>query len=146
MVDEVTQLPNRRLLQAGAGSAHPPAATERFSVTVVIFDLDGSSTSNDTYGHNAGDPRASRVGTTHSAATADYMTSSLVSRAYEFVVAFWDADEPRVAGSKHPTDALMVLDASRKRSSRRSFANLGPESKGRITISGGLASFPGTPR
>ena len=60
----------------------------------------------------------------------------------EFVVVFWDADEPRVPGSKHPTDVLTVLRRAKEAIHSHAFPKLGPEAQGCITISGGLATFP----
>jgi diguanylate cyclase (GGDEF)-like protein len=141
MVDEVTQLPNRRYFKQALDPLIRRAATERFSVTVVIFDLDGFKHFNDTYGHNAGDLVLRELA---QLTRRHCRRHDLVARyaGDEFVVAFWDADEPRMVGSKHPTDALAVLRRFQKTLESQEFANLGPESKGRITISGGLASFP----
>lgn len=141
MIDEVTQLPNRRYFKQALETLVRRAATERFSVTVVIFDLDGFKHFNDTYGHNAGDQVLRELA---QLIRRHCRRHDIVARyaGDEFVVAFWDAEEPRVAGSKHPTDALAVLRRFQKTLESQEFANLGLDSKGRITISGGLATFP----
>jgi len=141
MIDEVTQLPNRRYFKQALETLIRRAATERFSVTVVIFDLDGFKHFNDTYGHNAGDQVLRELA---QLIRRHCRRHDIVARyaGDEFVVAFWDAEEPRVAGSKHPTDALTVLRRFQKTLESQEFANLGSDSKGRITISGGLATFP----
>ena len=141
MIDEVTQLPNRRYFKQALEPLIRRAATERFAVTVVIFDLDGFKHFNDTYGHNAGDQVLRELA---QLIRRHCRRHDIVARyaGDEFVVAFWDAEEPRVAGSKHPTDALAVLRRFQKTLESHEFANLGPDSKGRITISGGLATFP----
>ncbi|MDM8006174.1 MAG: GGDEF domain-containing protein [Phycisphaerae bacterium] len=141
MIDEVTQLPNRRYFKQALETLIRRAATERFSVTVVIFDLDGFKHFNDTYGHNAGDQVLRELA---QLIRRHCRRHDIVARyaGDEFVVAFWDAEEPRVAGSKHPTDALAVLRRFQKTLESQEYANIGSDSKGRITISGGLATFP----
>ena len=60
----------------------------------------------------------------------------------EFVIVFWDADDPRIAGSSHPTEVLPILRRIKKDLHDHAFPKLGPEATGCITISGGLATFP----
>jgi len=141
MIDETTQLPNRRYLMQAMDSILARAAVERFRVTVLIFDLDGFKHFNDTYGHSAGDQIIRETGQLFRRHCRQH---DVVARyaGDEFVVLFWDAEEPRVAGSKHPTDALAVLRRFKKSLEGHEFPLLGPEATGRITISGGLASFP----
>lgn len=141
MIDEVSGLPNRRYLMQALDALLRRASSERFRVTVLFFDLDGFKHFNDAYGHAAGDEIVRE--------TAQLMRKicrkdDIVARyaGDEFVVVFWDAEEPRVSGSRHPTDVLMVLRRFRKALESHQFARLGPEATGRITISGGLASFP----
>lgn len=141
MIDDVTQLPNRRCFKQALEPLIRRAAAERFSVTVVMFDLDGFKHFNDVYGHAAGDQVLRELA---QLIRRHCRRHDIVARyaGDEFVVAFWDAEEPRVAGSKHPTDALAVLRRFQKALESQEFANLGLDSKGRITISGGLATFP----
>lgn len=141
MIDEVSGLPNRRYLMQALRALLHRAGSERFRVTVLFFDLDGFKHFNDVYGHAAGDQVVKE--------TAQLMRkhcrkNDIVARyaGDEFVVVFWDAEEPRVSGSKHPTDVLMVLRRFRKALESHEFPKLGPEAIGHITISGGLASFP----
>ncbi len=141
MTDEVTKLPNRRYLQQVIDHLLERAAQQRFSVTVLLFDLDGFKHFNDTYGHAAGDQILYETGQlfrTHC------RRHDIVARygGDEFVVVFWDADEPRMAGSRHPTDVLGVLRRVKRALQSHAFPKLGPEATGSITISGGLATFP----
>lgn len=141
MIDEVTGLPNRRYLMRALQNLLRRAGVERFRVTLLFFDLDGFKHFNDAYGHAAGDEVVRE--------TAQLMRKvcrkdDIVARyaGDEFVVVFWDAEEPRVSGSKHPTDVFMVLRRFRKALESHQFSKLGPEAVGCITISGGLAGFP----
>ena len=141
MIDDTTSLPNRRYLMRSLENLLAVAATKRSRVTVLIFDLDGFKHFNDTYGHGAGDEILRETGNLFRQHCRKH---DLVARyaGDEFVVVFWDAEQPRVLGSKHPTDALLVLRRFRKALESHQFPKLGPEGLGCITISGGLASFP----
>lgn len=141
MTDEVTGLPNRRYLQQALDHLLQRAAQQRFSVTVLLFDLDGFKHFNDTYGHAAGDQILYETGQLFRAHCRQH---DIVARygGDEFVVVFWDADEPRIAGSRHPTDVLAVLRRVKQALQSHAFPKLGPEATGSITISGGLATFP----
>ena len=75
----------------------------------------------------------------------------------EFAVLFWDdpqhkrtaasakSDERRSASADHPAEAITIAKRFVKELGKAgfsSFGGLGPEGKGVLTISGGLASFP----
>ncbi|GMV95723.1 MAG: GGDEF domain-containing protein [Phycisphaerae bacterium] len=141
MIDETTSLPNRRYLKLKLEEILRRAAAEQLRVTVLIFDLDGFKHFNDAYGHAAGD---AVLRDTAQLFRKHCRQHDVVARyaGDEFVVVFWDAEEPRVAGSRHPTDVLSVLRRVKKALAAHEFPMLGPEAVGKITISGGLASFP----
>jgi diguanylate cyclase (GGDEF)-like protein len=141
LIDPVTQLPNRRYLQQRLELLLHRAAGDRSRVTVLIFDLDGFKHFNDCYGHSAGDDILRETGQLFRRCCRQ---DDIVARyaGDEFVVVFWDAEQPRIPGSKHPTDALAVLRRFKRSLQSHEFPKLGSEAKGRITISGGLASFP----
>ncbi len=141
MVDEVTQIPNRRYLMHALEQLLLRAAQQRFRVTVLALDLDGFKHFNDTYGHAAGDQILYEAGQLFRKHCRQH---DIVARygGDEFIIVFWDADEPRIAGSKHPTDVLQILRRIRKDLQNHTFPKLGPEAVGCITISGGLATFP----
>lgn len=141
LIDEVTQLPNRRYLTDALQTLLHRARTERFCVTVMIFDLDGFKHFNDTYGHAAGDQvlrETAQLLRRHS------RKHDVVARyaGDEFVAVFWDAEEPRLAGSKHPSSPLEVLRRFRSALESHDFPALGPERQGHVTVSAGLATFP----
>jgi diguanylate cyclase (GGDEF)-like protein len=141
LVDQVTQLPNRRYLMKAMDQLLQRAAQQRFRVTVLLFDLDGFKHFNDTYGHAAGDATLRETGQLFRRHCRQH---DIVARygGDEFVVVFWDAEEPRIAGSRHPTDVLAMLRRIKQALQAHAFPKLGPEVTGCITISGGLASFP----
>jgi diguanylate cyclase (GGDEF)-like protein len=140
-MDEVSQLPNRRYLVRTLPKLLNRAANERFSVTVLIFDIDGFKHFNDTYGHAAGDQVIRETGQLFRSCSRQH---DIVVRyaGDEFVVVFWDAEEPRMRGSKHPSNALLVLHRFKKALESHEFKKLGSETRGCLTISGGLATFP----
>lgn len=141
LIDEATGLPNRRYLKQKLDEILHRATAEQLRVTLLIFDLDGFKHFNDAYGHAAGD--AVLRGTAQ-LFRKHCRQHDIVARyaGDEFVVVFWDAEEPRIAGSKHPTDVLAVLRRIKKALAAHEFPMLGPEAVGKITVSGGLASFP----
>ncbi|HUW84312.1 MAG TPA: GGDEF domain-containing protein [Phycisphaerae bacterium] len=141
LTDDLTSLPNRRYLMQFLPDLLPRAARNRFRVTVLIFDLDDFKGYNDQFGHIVGDELIRETGQLFRRHCRKH---DVVTRygGDEFCVVFWDADQPRVAGSKHPSSALEVLKRFCKALQRHEFPALGPSGRGRLTVSGGLASFP----
>ena len=107
----------------------------------VMIDLDGFKHFNDTYGHSAGDQIIRETGRLFRQHCRQH---DIVSRysGDEFAVVFWDAEEPRVSGSQHPTSPLTVLRRFKKSLETHAFPKLGAEARGCITVSGGLATYP----
>jgi diguanylate cyclase (GGDEF)-like protein len=141
LTDELTGLSNRRHVMRALPELLTRAARDRFRVTLVLFDLDDLKHYNDEFGHAVGDElirETARLFRRHC------RKHDIVARygGDEFCVVFWDAEQPRVAGSKHPANALDVLKRFRQALQRHEFPALGPGGRGQLTISGGLASFP----
>ena len=139
--DELTGAWNRRYCHRFLEMMIKRAATERFRVTVMVFDIDDFKIYNDRYGHAAGDDILRE--------TARLMRSvvrphDVVARigGDEFAVVFWDAQQPRRPHSEHPNDVRKAAERFQKAICAHRFPKLGNQAPGTLTISGGLASFP----
>lgn len=141
MTDSVSGLRNRRFLDHFLPGLLERATRQRFRVTLLLFDIDDFKHYNDTYGHAAGDEIIREIGQLMQRCCRRH---DVVVRfgGDEFAVVFWDADQPRKAGSQHPSDPLTVVDRFRDALLNHRFPGLGPEAGGKLTISGGLATFP----
>ena len=141
LTDELTGLPNRRQLMQTLAELMPRAARERFRVTLLMFDLDNFKHYNDQFGHTVGDELIRELGGVFRKHSRKH---DVVTRygGDEFCVVFWDAEQARVAGSRHPANALQVLQRFRRDLREHTFSSLGHGARGQLTISGGLATFP----
>ena len=117
------------------------AKIERFRITLVIFDFDDFKHYNDTYGHGAGDEilRESAMLIKRCIRRKDL---AVRYGGDEFAVVLWDWQQRRKSDSEHPRSALAIMQRFRKLLRQHYFPRLGPDAVGRLTISGGLASYP----
>lgn len=141
MTDETSGLGNRRYLYEKLDAILERATLQRHCVTVLLFDVDDFKSYNDEFGHDAGDEIIRMTGELMSRHCRDH---DIVARygGDEFAVVFWDPDGPRSVGSHHPDGALEVMERFRAALTSHEFPKLGPTGQGRLTISGGLATFP----
>ena len=163
--DDLTGLKNRRYIREFARQIVERAGQENGQVTLLVFDIDNFKRYNDLYGHSTGDDilKQAAVLVRHCCRSHD-----VVGRigGDEFAVVFWDepragrqrtedgkptsdlgprTSERRSASADHPTEILAIAKRFVKeleKAELSSFDGLGPEGKGVLTISGGLASFP----
>ncbi len=141
LTDELSGLPNRRAMLQFLSDVLLRAERERFRVTILLFDIDDFKRYNDTCGHDAGDEIIRVVGRLIKKQCREH---DVVGRygGDEFAVVFWDAEGPRVAGSRHPDDAMVLLRRFTEALSAQEVASLKPFGPCQLTVSGGLASFP----
>jgi len=163
--DDLTGLKNRRYIREFARQIIERAEKENGQVTLLVFDMDNFKHYNDLYGHATGDDilKQAAVLVRHCCRSHD-----VVGRigGDEFAVVFWDepqnkkqrtedrpqtkdleppASERRSSSADHPTEVLAIAKRFAKeleKAELSSLDGLGPEGKGVLTVSGGLATFP----
>ena len=141
LTDDLTALPNRRFLMRSLDRILGRAAREHFRVTVCMFDIDNFKHYNDEFGYPAGDEIIRATG---QLLLRRCRVEDVVARygGDEFVVVFWDSQDPRVEGSQHPEQPMEVMKRFQEALREHDFGALGPKGKGALTISAGLATYP----
>lgn len=141
ITDHLTGAYNRRYFYHFTDQLLHRAAKERFRVTLLLYDIDDFKRYNETYGHAAGDEILREITQLMRQVTRKH---DIVARigGDEFTVLFWDAEPPRKPDSRHPQSFQDVARRFVQALRKHEFAALGPEAKGVLSISGGLASFP----
>ncbi len=139
--DELSGLPNRRYLFEFMGRMIRRAEEEGSTLTLLMFDIDNFKSYNDAFGHDAGDEIIRGCGELFRANVRDH---DVVTRygGDEFAVIFWDKGKRRVEGSCHPTNVLPLIERFRRSLRTHKFERFKLADNARLTISGGLASFP----
>jgi diguanylate cyclase (GGDEF)-like protein len=139
--DDLTGAGNRRFFYRFLGDALERARQNRRPVTVLVFDIDDFKLYNDRYGHDAGDEILRE---TVRLLTSVIRQGDRVCRigGDEFVVIFADPAERREVGSDHPETIESIARRFQDQIAQMRFPKLGPEAKGELTVSGGLATFP----
>jgi diguanylate cyclase (GGDEF)-like protein len=141
VTDHLTGAYNRRYFYHLTDHILSQAKLSHFRVTLLLYDIDDFKHYNETYGHAAGDEILRE---TASLMKRTSRTHDVVARigGDEFAVLFWDVQPPRRASSKPLQDFQRLAERFCRAVSAHSFPSLGPEAKGALTISGGLANFP----
>jgi diguanylate cyclase (GGDEF)-like protein len=147
--DELTGLKNRRYIWEFSRQIIELARGENRRVTLLIFDIDNFKHYNDVYGHLAGDEVLKQAAVLMRRCCRGHDVVGRIG-GDEFAVVFWDdprrklvkESERRSAMADHPKEAIFIAKRFIKELGKAELHLLGPEGKGVLTISGGLASFP----
>ena len=148
--DELTGLKNRRYTWEFGKQIIELAEKNSAKVTLLIFDIDDFKRYNDTYGHSVGDEILKQASVLIKRCCRSH---DIVSRVGgdEFAVIFWSQPkhdrnksdlERRSVLAQPPQEAVVIAKRFISQLCKARFDSLGPEGKGTLTISGGLASFP----
>lgn len=139
--DPLTSAWNRRYLDRFLSGAIESAREQRWSVTVLMFDIDDFKKYNDEYGHDAGDEILSEV--VRLLRTVTRPTDKVCRiGGDEFAVVFHEPEGPRSPDSKHPTTVSAITQRFQQQVTGHRFPKLSGCAPGTLTISGGLATFP----
>ena len=154
--DDLTGLKNRRYIWEFSRQIIEYAKKENGRVTLLVFDVDDLKKYNDIYGHQAGDEILKQAAVLMQHCCRGHDVVGRVG-GDEFAVIFWDdpqqeraavpvkGQERRSSNADHPAEAITIAKRFVKELGKAefsAFSGLGPEGKGVLTISGGLASFP----
>ena len=150
--DDLTGLKNRRYIKEFSRQIIERAMKENGRVTLLIFDIDNFKHYNDVYGHSAGDEILKQAAVLMRRCCRSHDVVGRIG-GDEFAVVFWDepqakssgmsaeGSERRSAMAQHPKEAISVAKRFQKELGKAELHMLGPEGKGILTISGGLASL-----
>lgn len=139
--DSLTGAWNRRFFDSTLTEAIEQAGEARRDLSVLVFDIDDFKRYNDEHGHDAGDEILCQV---VQLLQSVIRPSDKVCRigGDEFAVIFDDPSGPREPASRHPTSVVGVAKRFQQQVATKRFPKLGEDAPGRLTISGGLATFP----
>jgi two-component system cell cycle response regulator len=146
--DDLTGLKNRRYAREFLRQIIERAKEERMRITLLMFDIDNFKHYNDVYGHPAGDDILRQAAILMRSSCRKHDVVARVG-GDEFAVIFWDAPKEsdlengrRAAQGEHPHEIFFIAERFRRELNAAHLPSLGPEGKGVLTISGGLAGFP----
>jgi two-component system cell cycle response regulator len=148
--DELTGLKSRRYIWEFSRQIIERARGENRKVTLLIFDIDNFKHYNDVYGHSASNEVLKQAAVLMRRCCRGHDVVGRVG-GDEFAVVFWDdprrkslkeETERRSAAADHPKEGIFIAKRFIKELGKAELHLLGPEGKGVLTISGGLASFP----
>jgi len=153
--DDLTGLKNRRYIREFLRQIIERSDKQSLPVTLLIFDIDNFKHYNDTYGHAVGDDVLRQAAVMMQRCCRGHDVVGRIG-GDEFAVIFWDcpdgkkqkqetediASERRHATEIHPDEVFFMSERFRTQISTADLSLLGPDGKGVLTVSGGLASFP----
>ncbi|NBC11270.1 MAG: diguanylate cyclase [Planctomycetes bacterium] len=139
--DELTGAWNRRYFNRFLQRILERARSERQQVTLLVFDIDDFKRYNDRFGHSAGDDILREAARLMQSVVREHDVVARIG-GDEFAVIFWDAEEPRRQGSRHPDDVMRAARRFQQAICAHRFPKLAEDAHGTLTISGGLASYP----
>ena len=139
--DELTGAWNRRYFNRFLERILEQAQEDRSQVTLLIFDIDDFKVYNDQHGHGTGDMVLREAARLMRSVVRDHDVVARIG-GVEFAVIFWDNEKPRKPHSQHPQDVVAMAQRFQDAISSHRFPKLLDKSIGRLTVSGGLASFP----
>lgn len=139
--DELTGVWNRRYFNRFLKRILEKAATDRSQVTLLVFDIDDFKLYNDKYGHGTGDEVLRETARLMLSVVREHDVVARIG-GDEFAVIFWDNEKPRRPNSEHPQDVVSAARRFQEAICSHRFPKLMDKAVGRLTVSGGLASFP----
>lgn len=140
ITDHLTGAYNRRYFFHLTDHVLQRAAQEGFRAAMLLYDIDDFKKYNDRYSHATGDDILCDIARLIQEVTRE---QDIIARigGDEFAVLFWDS-EIRKPGSQPLRDVVDVANRFRQAVESYKFSTLGPQAKGSLTISGGLATYP----
>ncbi|MBL0926380.1 MAG: GGDEF domain-containing protein [Phycisphaerales bacterium] len=139
--DHLTGAFNRRYFELFFARALREAVDHRRCVTLLLFDIDDFKSYNDRFGHAAGDEVLTEtVRLLRSVVRPDDRVCRIGGD--EFAVVFHEPEGPRDPGSRHPTSIFQIARRFQQALRDHRFPKLISADRGRLTVSGGLATFP----
>ena len=141
ITDDLTGLYNRRYFHQVAGEILRWSAGRGARATLLLYDIDNFKQYNEEFGHPVGDAILRELAVMVRQVTR---AQDIVARVggEEFAVLFWESEPPRSADSRPVEKPHALAERFRRAVASHRFPSLGPEAKGVLTISGGLATFP----
>ena len=141
ITDDLTGAYNRRYFLHHADRMLAECRQRRRRATLLLYDIDDFKLYNDTYGHAAGDEILRETAGLMKKITRRHDTVARVG-GDEFAVLFCELEPARQPGSQPIQTPYDLADRFRQAVNSHVFPSLGDSSRGRLTISGGLANFP----
>jgi diguanylate cyclase (GGDEF)-like protein len=141
MSDPLTGVWNRRYFDIFLKQLLRRACSERFRVSLMIFDIDDFKQYNDKYGHPAGDEILIQTAQLMKTVMRPHDVIARIG-GDEFAVIFWDAQGPRRPNSQHPTEVRSIAQRFQQAIVTHQFSKLHNEAPGTLTISGGISGYP----